>query len=891
MIKSNVSAEGGRTFVIDRSKPRNTFSLNGTWELQPATVDTVPNSFLHTIPVPSVVDISRPPYEWRKASYHWHKIKFSIDGMNSSQYVFLRIGQSQYGTRVVLNGSIVGESISCYTSQEYRIDPWIRNAEGNCLLVRIGKRSSLPPESAVGNDQERQEFIPGIWGDVSLVVTSGIRVKRTQIIPNLNDESAEAQIVLENLHDSPEVSQLRVHCFEKGSGRRSSKEILTKVECKPGENAIKVSIPIHEPNLWSCENPFLYVLRIVVESQGRKCDEYDTTFGMRDFKVVGRHFVLNGKKILLRGGNIAFHRFLGDPQRKGLPWDRKWIKKVLADIPKYHNFNSFRFHLGQAYSAWYDIADENGILIQNEWQFWRASGTKEQIVKEFNEWILDNANHPSIVIWDALNECTDPMVEGEVVPAIKNVDRTRPWEPNDFRDHHPYIYSLGPVLHDRKFGFAESVQDMEAQTTPLVVNEFLWWWLDNNGVPTSLMKDVVERWVGRSSTRKSRLEHQAWLAQELVELFRRLGADTIQPFVYLSNGNGPTGNWFLKDIAYLQIKPILGALKNAFAPLGISVELWDRHFFVAEKRSIRVFVFNDYPYECNAILDVGIVDSRGHWVWHKKESIRLRASTTFIRTVEVKFPRVSGNFALRGEIRSRARGSSVAWSSKPAMVFDKVFATSKQKRSQVSLMDTNDEIKEFLRSCDIQLSAWNGQSHVGDRVFLVVGESLRTKEYESRKEALSKSVRRGGRLVIIEPECGIDQESTEQVFSDVTLKITHRTDADRGGYDSYIFPEDEKHPMWKRIPKGSLKMFNGAFGGEIVSQHDVGPSVRHKVLARCGLGLNVLAAVEIPYGKGKIVIWRLQVRGRLIQQNSANVLYVRRVDPVAQQLLLNLLTI
>jgi beta-galactosidase len=880
-----------RAFPIDRSKSRNALSLNGIWKVQPTNADSVPSAFHHTIPVPSLVDLASPRYEWNKAAYHWHKLEFSLDGYDTSDVIVLRIGQSQYGTQVWLNDRLIGESISCYTSQEYRVDPWLLKGQSNRLLIRVGAKSALPVESAVGNDQEKKSFIPGIWGDVSLVVTSSTRVKNVQVVPNLTNGSAEASVTIQNLDSMARRAVVRARILERVSGHPSSSEWTRLVDCRPGENILNIALPIDDVKLWSCESPFLYVLRITIESDGRPNDELDTTFGMREFKIVGDHFTLNGKKILLRGGNIAFHRFLGDPRRKGLVWDREWIKKVLVDIPKSHNFNSFRFHLGQAYGAWYDIADEYGILIQNEWQFWRASGTKHQIVSEFTDWLRDNGNHPSIVIWDALNECNEPMVELEVIPLMKDVDRTRPWEPADFRDHHPYIYSLGPVLHDRKFGFAESIEEMERQTSPLVVNEFLWWWLDNDGRPTTLMEGVTDRWLGRSSSKKVMLEHQAWLAQEMVELFRRIGADTIQPFVYLSNGNGPTGNWFLKDISYLHTKPILGALRNAFAPLGVSIELWDRHFIAAEKRQLRIFVFNDHQHDCKAELKVGIVDSKGCWITWKVEDVDIQASSTSVRVTEVSMPNEISEFRIRAEIRGKESSAAAAVSEKPATVFHAVSSTQKQQSKKVVLLDADDEIRDYLRSCDIQPFEWSAQSLAPDRISVIVGQSLRSAEYESSMNGLARIVSLGATLIVIEPELGIEKETLVQVLPDVALKITPRIDADRGGYDSYVFPEDPNNSVWDGIPPSALKLFNGALGGEIVSQHDVIPMTDHTVIARCGLGLNVLAAAQIPYGNGKIVLCRLQVRGRLVPRESAESLYQRRVDPVAQKLLLNLLTL
>ncbi|MCL4539231.1 MAG: hypothetical protein M1378_06475, partial [Bacteroidetes bacterium] len=209
-------------------------------------------------------------------------------------------------------------------------------------------------------------------------------------------------------------------------------------------------IPVTNAKLWSPDSPFLYVFSVTLKgSGGTSIDEEHVVFGMREFTIEGPDFLLNGKKIFLKGSNIAFHRFLSDGDRHLLPWNKSWIRKLLIEIPREHNFNFFRAHLGHMYNRWYDIADEGGIMFQDEWQFWRATGTKEQITKEFSDWLKDNWNHPSIVIWDALNESSDDVVQNEIIPEMKELDPTRPWESHDFFEDHPYIYSLGPVLVDR----------------------------------------------------------------------------------------------------------------------------------------------------------------------------------------------------------------------------------------------------------------------------------------------------------------------------------------------------------------------------------------------------------------------------------------------------------
>jgi hypothetical protein len=136
---------------------------------------------------------------------------------------------------------------------------------------------------------------------------------------------------------------------------------------------------------------------------------------------------------------------------------------------------------------------------------------------------------------------------------------------------------------------------------------------------------------------------------------------------------------------------------------------------------------------------------------------------------------------------------------------------------------------------------------------------------------------------------GLEGRETVSVLDDLSLEIEKRVDADKGGYDSYVFAEDPSHPLWNGITKEHLKMFNGALGGEMVSQHNVIPLAAHTVLARCGLRLNVIAVTELAAGAGKAIISRLQTRGRLMDHDHSNSLFDRRVDPVAQQYLLNLL--
>src|SRR5512140_1504720 len=201
---------------------RSVLSLNGPWLLAPGSADALPEAWRSMVPVPALVDSAVPPYDWAAADYHWYRRTFNFsEAERSYPFALLRIEQAMFGTKVWLNGILLGEDIACYTSQEYDATPALRREGPNELLVRVGRRDLLPPESAVGKDQERTSFIPGIWGDVILVLSGMPRVALVQVIPHIATSTAEVCVTLENR--TAEAARVRVvsSVIEHRSGKRA----------------------------------------------------------------------------------------------------------------------------------------------------------------------------------------------------------------------------------------------------------------------------------------------------------------------------------------------------------------------------------------------------------------------------------------------------------------------------------------------------------------------------------------------------------------------------------------------------------------------------------------------------------------------------------------------
>ncbi len=130
------------------------------------------------------------------------------------------------------------------------------------------------------------------------------------------------------------------------------------------------------------------------------------------------------------------HRFLEDPLCKDLPWKDEWVRKLLGDLPKKMHWNYFRFCIGPVPDRWLEICDEAGLLIQNEFFVWTGrpgwyegysrTYDTEEMIRQYKDWLRDNWNHPSVVVWDANNETENKTFGEQIIPAV------RPWIcPND----------------------------------------------------------------------------------------------------------------------------------------------------------------------------------------------------------------------------------------------------------------------------------------------------------------------------------------------------------------------------------------------------------------------------------------------------------------------------
>ena len=576
-------------------------------------------------------------------NYFWYRKTFRAPA--ARQVAWLKISKAQFGTAVWLNGQKLGEYAGCFTASDFHLEDAIRWNEENTLIVRIGAHPAVLPDTyPTGSDFEKIKWTPGIYDSVSVIFCDNPLLETIQVAPRIDRNEIVVQTKVKNCGETATPASL-THSVKtwKGATQVASAEPKSLV-LQPGEEQVLTqTISIPDAHLWSPEDPFLYVLESTTGG-----DSAVTRFGMREFRfdAATKRAYLNGEIYYLRGSNITLHRFLEDPLCKDLPWKDAWVRKLLGELPKQMHWNYFRFCIGPVPDRWLEICDEVGLLVQNEFFVWTGgpgwyegysrTHDADEMVRQYTDWLRDNWNHPSVVVWDANNETKDEMFGDKIIPAVRPLDLSqRPWEnsynppadPNDPVEHHPYLMS-GGHFGELKFKMSD-LETMDAaprpgalpsDTNPPLINEYGWLWLNRDGSPTRLTQRVYSQLMGDNTTARQRLDMWAYLLAGKTEFWRahRKYAGIIH-FVYLTcSYPGVYTSDHFRDVTKLELDPAFADyVSESFKPLGVYINFFQPKLEAGTERTFKIMMVNDLPRAAQGRLVLSLEDESGKTVGAK----------------------------------------------------------------------------------------------------------------------------------------------------------------------------------------------------------------------------------------------------------------------------------
>ncbi|MHC4435788.1 MAG: glycoside hydrolase family 2 TIM barrel-domain containing protein [Planctomycetota bacterium] len=671
---------------IPESDRRLVFDLNGTWEITEGDMDSVPAVFERKVPVPGLVDMARPAFEevGRKSPRRqafWYRRNFTLDKADPNVAI-LKIHKAKYGTKVFLNGNLVGEHLPSFTPALLDVKPFL-NAAGqqNELIVRLGaNRESLPEGMPTGWDFEKYLYIPGIYDSVELILTGAPYIERIQTVPDIEQGRVKVVAEIENI-DARDFFDLHFRLLEAGTGINvgSGAVGISNAAAKQKVN-VSFEIPIKFCNLWTPENPFLYELQLATEG-----DELSTRFGMRSFKFdkeTGRA-VLNGETYFMRGTNVCVYRFFEDAERGDKPWRAEWVRNLHRKFKSMH-WNSIRYCIGFPPEIWYDIADEEGFLIQDEFPIWLLSEAPEKpvaekIIPEYTEWMKERWNHPCVVIWDAQNESVTEET-GKALQAVRHLDLSnRPWDngwaepqsPDDCVEAHPYLFIK---LFNPSWGRADftGLSDMvkisgvphlqEAQhklDVPVIINEYAWLWINRDGTTTCLTGNVYEKLLGSDSTAAERWLLYARYLAALTEFWRShrecagvlhfCGLGYSRPGDKPRPEGGATSDHFI-DLEKLTFEPNFERyVRDAFSPVGLMIDFWAEQLDAGSQQKFEIVLINDLPVLFEGSVRLAIEQDR-KTIAEKITNCQINGLDRGVMAFEMGIPNEEGHYQLIAEL-------------------------------------------------------------------------------------------------------------------------------------------------------------------------------------------------------------------------------------------------
>jgi beta-galactosidase len=359
------------------------------------------------------------------AGIGWYRKTFQLPGSLGGRKVSIRFDGVYRDSIVWINGVLLGSRPYGYATFEYDLTPHLHlGGQANVLAVRVDHSVIADSRWYPGS---------GIYRHVWLNVTGPVHIAAwgTYVTTPVATET-EALVSIETrlLNETPAdvratvvTSVLNDKAVEVASVK--SEEPVTA----GADRSFAQQLTVPRPGLWSPDQPHLYTAVSRVYLDGKVVDEQRTPFGIRTFYFSpDKGLVLNGRPIKMKG--VCIHHDLG---ALGAAFFEEALERRLKRLQEI-GVNAIRCSHNPMAPELYDLCDRLGLLVMDEafdewiggkrkWAEGRNSGTVARRgyheafeiwgVRDAQDMVLRDRNHPSIVMWSIGNEIdypTDPFV-------------------------------------------------------------------------------------------------------------------------------------------------------------------------------------------------------------------------------------------------------------------------------------------------------------------------------------------------------------------------------------------------------------------------------------------------------------------------------------------------
>ena len=272
-------------------------------------------------------------------------------------------------------------------------------------------------------------FYGGIYRDLNIIAVSeshfdleyygtpGIKVT-PEVVGK--DAKVEVEVFVKNEKETQKL----VYTLKDAEGN-----VVAEKETPASETV--ASFEIENVHLWhGKKDPYLYTAEVCLKDEEEVLDNVSARFGCRTFEIHTENgFILNGEEYPLRG--VSRHQ------------DRWGIGNAL--LKEHHDEDmdlicelgatTIRLAHYQHDQYFYDLCDERGMVVWAEIPYisTHMPNGRENTISQMKELVVQNYNHPSIIVWGLSNEITmhgdsdEDLRENHVIlnDLVHEMDKTR----------------------------------------------------------------------------------------------------------------------------------------------------------------------------------------------------------------------------------------------------------------------------------------------------------------------------------------------------------------------------------------------------------------------------------------------------------------------------------
>ena len=344
------------------------------------------------------------PHDWMiyhvkelyKNSVGFYKKTFKLtEEQVQNKHNAIRFEGVYMNSGVWINGQKAGEWKYGYATFEFDISDLVKKDENDILVIVVYQDPNTRWYSGAGIIRD----VTYINTPKTYLISDGVYFSATpEDLKDLEDKW--------NIKISSEIAGESEDCTITHSIISKEGTIVAKFE-KDGND-----FSIVNPHLWDIKDPYFYYLK--TELKDKDGNILDTISQHVGFKyavfTTDEGFFLNGRHLKING--VCQHH---DHGALGAAFDKEAQRRQFTKL-KEMGVNSVRCSHNPPPSAWMDLCDELGIMVDDEaFDMWERPKTTFDYGNYFNDWcerdttnwVRRDRNHPSLIMWSIGNEIYD----------------------------------------------------------------------------------------------------------------------------------------------------------------------------------------------------------------------------------------------------------------------------------------------------------------------------------------------------------------------------------------------------------------------------------------------------------------------------------------------------